>query len=666
MSIALALSFTPVYGVWPVDVYRSCVPISLRFPMPGGTTSGLTIGINGTSTTYVPIRSALEFVAWGATSLQWTYADRASSLGYASTAAFVAEFTALGARVQGTLNSSAVSESTGPFAQDLSGFNFSASGASPRPPPLASPTINRQTTSISWAPANDPTGTRTPKLTAAAALLSAGCTSLHQDDPRGTGSFPGFRAHRPERDLTSQAGDFSPTAVAGFPAWLTENTTSAQRVAVGLPSSAAGLDITAWLETNYSSALHSAGQTNPALIDSFLFRTTTNLYDSLRDVMAFYARYLRDDQYAWLLQLKAAINVPLSCNFYAATPLDFMSWITRKLPKVWDYAISEIPPPYWARLSPYVVGSDAFITGRYEQAATQHLQLVMADLSGLLCLCECKPTAPNQAPARVVVQILRQSIMQTVMEGHVPMPPVDVYLSTGGGRNQGVSIDGYRFWGSTADYKSCFDFIKSKAKYIDGYEKMAIVHVAVSNDSFPFSEGDAAAMARFDAMFSRLAELWVRDVDYYLMPVGEASGNLAQSPDGTIERTAPIIICLQDTGDYMSAVGRMTGSKYRQWGTAACDEAMRYSPVRSTSPNVRAIARYNASTGRVSVHLHNYAINGDGTPKPQTTTLIWRWGVPTSTAIVIRLGESGSIVDMSRGFAQVTLTEYAIINFAVA
>ena len=93
---------------------------------------------------------------------------------------------------------------------------------------------------------------------------------------------------------------------------------------------------------------------------------------------------------------------------------------------------------------------------------------------------------------------------------------------------------------------------------------------------------------------------------------------------------------------------------------------MGHSPVRSTNLNVRATARYDAVNKRVSIHIHNYATNADGTPAPQTTTLIWNWTRPTSLATVARLGESTDIIDLFGGATSVSLNEYAIVNFAVA
>jgi hypothetical protein len=89
---------------------------------------------------------------------------------------------------------------------------------------------------------------------------------------------------------------------------------------------------------------------------------------------------------------------------------------------------------------------------------------------------------------------------------------------------------------------------------------------------------------------------------------------------------------------------------------------MGHAPVRSTNPNVRATCRYNSTTRGIAVHLHNYGVNSDGTPAPQTTTLIYNWGRP-STASVVRLGEAATSVSFTNGAAQVSLTEYAIVSF---
>lgn len=665
MSIALAMAFAPVYAAPPASIYHGCTPISPRFPMPGGTTNGLTVGTNGSTTTYVPIRSAIEAQQWGATVAVWSYIDRAQALGYSSAAQLVGEFAAAGIPMQATTNAQPADTSAGPFALDIAGYEFKQSVASPRPAPLTSPTATgRGTVNIPWMPANSSTA-RTAKLAQIATQTAAGATLLHMDDPRGVVSLAGFNAHIPQRDLTSQTADFSSTALAGFPAWLTANTTSAQRTAVGLPSDPTGLNLLDWLEANHASVMHSAGQTNPLLVDAYLFRVSVSSNPSLRTVMRFYSEYLQDDQTAWLQTVKSTAGVPLSLNLYAASPLAYMSWTVRQPTQLFDFAISEVPPPYWTPLSAHTIGSLNWMAVRWTQCAEQHAQMAMADRAGLLCLCEHKPTAPSVAPARVVKQLLRQSIMQTVMEGHIPVVPIDVFMTTGDPRDQGVTTDLYRFWGSVADYGDLFAFIRANAHLLQGYDKLATVHLAGHNDSYPFRDGDAAAVARYDAISARLAELWLRDVPYHWLTVGEPTGTLPEVPPTLAETRAPLIIQVQEPGEYMSYTGRLSGPRCRRWSTQAANEAMGYSPVRSVSPYVRATARYNASARRVSVHLHNYAVNTDGTPAPQTTTLLWNWG-GAGTAVVTRMGESGGTVDLSSGSASVSLTEYAIVNFAVA
>jgi hypothetical protein len=275
---------------------------------------------------------------------------------------------------------------------------------------------------------------------------------------------------------------------------------------------------------------------------------------------------------------------------------------------------------------------------------------------------EHKPTALNQAPARVVVQLMRQSIMQSVMEGHTPVIPIDVFMTINDGEfDQGVSVDGYRYWGGREDFKDCFDFLRSNRALIEGYEKMATVHVAFHTDSFPFHSGSQAT--RWSRVIERLAQLWLADVDYHILPVGASDGLLPTDPVRAVETSAPLIIRVQDDDDYYAHLGRLAGTKCRRWRNQVVTEAMRFSPVRSSNPNVWATARINPATGRVAVHLHNYAVNSDGTPLEQTTTLTYRWGAPAS-ANVVRLGQSpGTAVFNGNGEATVTLSEYAIAEF---
>lgn len=669
MSLTLAASFMPSYAALPAYLTPSKVSISPRFPRPGGTTNGQTIGINGTSTTYTPIRSALEAQAWGVDVALWSYTTDAVTNGYASTAEFVGEFTAAGIPIQGTTNTRAVNVSTGPFMQDAAGNDWSA-GSNPTRPLVGglaqSPSLVRYQTTIDYMPAADVTNTQTPKLAAIASQMASGTFGLHMDDPRGPMVFAGWRGIRSEYDIVGAASDFSATARAGFTTWLSANTTSGQRTAVGLPASLSGFDILTWLTTNKSSVMFTPGQDNPTAVDAYRFRTQLSTDESLRTIILnWMGRFLREDHYVYVQQVRTQLaGAPLSLNFFSATPSEFMSGVGRQSPQLWDFAVAETLPPYWSDLSAYTVGSASFFDARAVQQAEQMLNAAMCDACGLRAWFENKPTAMNQAPARVLKQILRQSMLDNVRAGHGIVVPADVYMDNLDTRDQGTSVSGYRFWGSVADYGDIGAFVKAQAALIDGYGKCATVWLAVHSDSFPNYIGGSRTTTYVPIM-QRLAELWKRDVGYHLLIVGDADGVLPASPARSVETTAPLIIRLQNDADYSSQLGRLSGPRCRRWTTSAADEAMGHSPVRSTNPYVRASARYNPTARRVSVHLHNYAINADGTPSPQTTTLLWNWG-GAGAASVVRLGESAGAVDLSSGSAQIALTEYAIVNFAVA
>lgn len=667
MSKTLALSFLPTYAPLPSFLSQGAVPISPRFPRNGTSAAFPASGITGLAGTITPERSAVEAQAWGATVALWSYTDLAASWGYASPAAFVGEFTAAGIPIQGTTNTRSVSPSTGPFMQDAGGSNWSA-GSNPDRPALNSgvqnPLKSRIPVTIDYMPAADVGGTHDPKLSAIATQMAAGCFGLHMDDPRGGMAYAGWRGIAPSYDITSQGADFSPTARAGFTGWLGANTSAAERTAVGLPSNLSGFDILTWLTTNKASIMFGANQQNPSAVDNFLFRTGISNDESLRTIiLRWMGRFLRDDHAAYVQKVRTQLaGAPLSLNFWQASPSEYLSWMTRTTPKLWDFAVAETAPPNWAQLSPHTVGSPNFMTARALQCAAQHVNAVTCDWVGLRAFFEHKPTALNQAPPRVVVQLLRQSIMQSVMEGHTPVIPIDVFMTTNGGDyDQGVTVDGYRFWGGRADYKDCFDFVRANRALLEGYEKMATVHVAFHTDSFPFHSGTQSS--RWNAVMQRLAQLWLADVDYHILPVGAADGLLPTDPVRSVETAAPLIIRVQDDVDYYAHLGRLAGTSCRRWRSDVVTEAMRYSPVRSSNPHVRATARVNPLTGRVAVHLHNYAINADGTPLEQTTTLTYRWGTPAS-AQVVRLGQSGGTATFS-GAGETTLTvrEYAILSF---
>lgn len=689
MSINLAQSFAPIYAAVPAYLKRSAIAISPRFPRDGTVTGvgGQTIGINGSTGTIVPEASAVEAVAWGATVALWSYANLAPGLGFASSSAFVATFLAAGIPIQAATNTSAHNLSTGPFAVDLGGTSWTAGSSGVRPTlvaPPQSPVASRINISVTLMPASDQAGTITPKLGVISAAMAEGCFGLQLDDPRGAAGYSGWRGITSGYDLTSQGVDFSSTAIAGFALWLSVNTTSAERIVLNLPSSVAGFDIVAWLRTNHLAAMQANPNTlqvDTAALDNYLFRTSLSSDSNRRDViLGLHNRYLRDSQIDFTQQLRTTLaGKPLSGNFWQASPCEFVSGFMRKTSGLFDFSIAETAPDYWGDLLPHTIGSDAWYAVRATQCARRHMNAVTYDISGMRAFVEHKPTAmaattpsgsgfpillASPASPRMVVQLLRQSIMQSVMEGATPVIPIDVFMTVNDSKSQGVTVDGYRYWGSRADYKSCFDFITGNASLIDGYEKCATVFLAVHSDSFPFQDG--APAARYAVMMARLAELWKRDVDYHWLPVGLSDGSLPQNPLRTVETTAPLVIRLQDDGDYYAHLGRLSGPKCRRWTTSAADEAMGHSPVRSTNPNVRVIARYNSAARRVSLHVQNYAINTDGTPSPQTTTLVWNWARPAGPATVTRLGEPAATADLSGGAASLTLTEYAVVNFAVA
>lgn len=668
MTLALAQSFAPVYAALPEYLKRSAVAISPRFPRDGTVTGkyGQSIGTDGATNTITPERSAVEAAAWGATVAVWSYTDLAASGGFASAAAFVAEFNAAGIPIQGTTNTRSVSPSTGPFMKDAGGSSWTALSSPDRPfvsGAPQNPRASRVTVSIDYMPAADVTNSQLPKLAVIASQMATGCFGIHMDDPRGASAYAFWPGIAAPYDQPGQGADFSATAITGFAAWLAENTTSAQRTALGLPADPTGFNLLTHLTTNYASVMFTPGQDNPTAVDNYRFRTSISTNSTLRAIMTWHSRFLRDDHAGYVQAVRTQLaGAPLSFNAFNFSPMELLSWNGRRSPQLWDFAVAETAPPYWEDLSPYATGSATFQAVRDRQAARQHMNAVVCDMAGLRSVFEHKPTAPNTAPARVVTQLLRQSIMQSVMEGSVPVVPIDIYMTVNDEKSQGTNIEAYRFWGSRENFKDCFTFIRSNAALIDGYDKCATVFVAVHTDAWPFYAGGTSAY--FYTLCDRLAELWRRDVDYHFLPVGALDGLLPAEPARAVETTAPLVIKVQNEADYYGHAGRLSGPRCRQWSVRAADEAMGHSPVRSTNANVRATARYNASAGRVSVHLHNYAVNSDGTPAPQTTTLLWNWG-GAGVASVVRLGESAGTVDLSRGSAQITLTEYAILNFAV-
>lgn len=668
MSLALALALLPAYATFP-GWRASMTGISTRFPFDGVSPSLPASGITGLAGTITPRRSAAEVAAWGADSVWWTYAELAPIRGFPSSAAYIAELRAAGATtVQVTTNTSSPSIALGPHAKDLAGTDWSA-GSNPPRPTLASGSYpvgqeyQRVPITVTMMRWSDQAGTINPKLAIVAGQLSEGGASVQLDDPRGAVGSAGFRGPVLFYDLAPQGVDFSDTAIAAFAVWLGANTTVAERTALGLPSSTAGFDVKAWLVANYPASVNNGNQVVPSAIDQYLWRTGVSANAVQREVfLGLYNRYQRAASTDYIAQLRAALgSAPLTGNFWQGSPLEFISGQFRK--GLFNGAIAETAPPYWANISAHAIGSTAWQDARYLQIARQRMNARTYDLCGLRALVEHKPTSLKDAPPRVLRQIMRQSCLQSVSEGTSPMPPIDVFMSVNDSTSQGVDVDGYRFWGSVADYGDIWTFIRANAGALDGYEKLALVHLAAHNGTFPFQDGSGAV--RYQAVLARLAQLLLRDADYHWLTVGEEGGMLPQDPAPLAMSAAPLIIRVQDDSDYYTHLGVLSRGQCRQWSRAAADEAMDYSPVRSLSPWVRATARYSPTAGRVSVHLHNHRINSDGTPRPETTIVRWNraFGTPVGSATVTRLGEAPGTVQVAPGYWQVTLREFAIVNF---
>jgi len=672
MSLALAMSFVPQYAVLPSFMGLDAIAVSPRVPYDGTQAISPAAGVTGMAGTFTPPPSAVEASLNYATVALWSYTAAAPFCGYASAAAFVAEFTSRGIPIQGTTNTSPANGTTGPFMVDAAGYTYQAGNTSPRPALNSGslePPLSRGTTANGFAPANSRV-TRTEKLRLLDEDIAAGVFSIQFDDPRHVPSFIHWAGITPDYDINGQGCDFSPTAMTGFTAWLEANTTPEERTAVGLPSSTSGFDFLVWLKANKPAIMHSPNQVDGTLVDNYLFRTSVAADANLRAIFVLFGRFARDDHQQYIQAMKTRMaGRPMSHNFYMGTPLENMSWHTRRgaLATTWDFAMSEIAPPFWYDLSPHTIGSPDWLTARLDHVGMRSKILATHDMVGQRGFIEAKPTSLTEAPPRVLVQVLRQSMVDTYARGAVPVAPYENRMSTEGNGRQGVDIEGYRYWPDRKDYLDVLLFGRASGAYLVGYEKLAVVHVAVHSDSYPNDQG-ATQEPRFVAMSKRFAELERRDIPYWLMPVGSATGLMPTDPVRSVEVSAPLILRIQPDVEYFAHMGRLSGNNCRGWSISALEEAQQYSPVRSLNPYVRAIARYNAAAGRVSVHLVNYAMNTDGTPKPETTILRWnrRYGSPVSVANVVRLGEAPGTVDLSRGFGQVSVREYAIVNFAVA
>lgn len=670
MTLALALTFVPSYAVLPAYMGLDAIAISPRFPRNGFLSAGPASGITGVAGRIIPPRSVVEAQQIGATVALWCYTDLASSNGYASAAQFVAEFQAAGIPIQTTTNNQPTDLDIGPFCKDAGGTDWKG-GVVPNRPALnigsPSPALSRIELGNSFGPAAD-AGTKTAKLsTLAAQRAISGIFGVQYDDPRATASFAGSMGITSTYDTSGQGCDFSPSALTGFTAWLEANTTSAERIAVGLPSSTSGFDFLVWLRANKAAIMFSPNQVDPAAVDNHLFRTSVSADQSLRVIyLRWMGRFLREDHIAHFAGVKAQGGL-LSLNFYEGTPSEQMSWPVRRAGTagLWDFAVSEIAGNYWADLSPHAVGSAAYFDVRMIHAGKHSLTMATHDMCGLRGFIENKPTSLTGAPPRVVVQTLRQSMIDIIARGGVSIAPLDIFMGIESGNRQGVDIEGYRYWAEQSSYVDIFSFVRANRTAIAGHEKLAVVHVAMHGDSFPFQDGGSAA--RYTTICGRLGALDLAGVPYHILPLGAATGVMPVEPKISVLTTAPLILRVQPRDEYFAQLGSLSGNNCREWSASAIREAQQYSPCRSTNPYVRAHARYNAATRRMSVHLVNYQVNSNGTPKSETTILRWNpaFGTPTGPVTVTRLGEAAGTVDLSQGFAQVTLREYAIVNFAV-
>lgn len=662
-------AFTPVkVGTVPTYVKRSAVAISPRFPRDGVMAATPASGTTGSAGTIIPERSAVEAQAWGATLALWSYTDTAVAQGYASQAAFIAEFAAAGIPIGGSTNTRAASPSTGPFQQDLSGSNWSA-GSNPLRPILISgtpqnPLYQRIATTIDYMPAGDSTVTWPAKSAIVAAQVADGTSAVHLDDPRGPTAYAGALGILSGWDITSQGCDFSATAISGFTTWLGANTTSGQRAALGLPASLTGFSIKTWLTTTYPAFCYGAGQVDPAAVDNYLFRTSISSSTTLRTVLLNWLnRYLQDDHATFVAAIKAASGVPLSFNFWNAAPSNYISWHAER--GLFDYAIAETAPAYWEDYVGTTVGSAEWLAVRLKHAARNKLNASTCDLYGLRAFFEHKPTAPNAAPAGVLVRMLRQTLLQTVADGYMPVVPIDVFMTTNDEKSQGVNVDGYRFWGGRSDYKTVFDFIKRIAPVIDDYEHIGSVGVFVASDSFPFhSGGSAAAFAR---VIDRLAELMKRDIGYHLIPVCDASGSKDRKPSLAQEAGLLGFLRVQDDADYFTDAGRLQQSNSYPASDAAYRKLSGLAICTSSDPFVRCTVRRNAATGRVAIHLLNFATTAAGDVVSKSTTLRFSqiYGA-VSAGTVYRIDGADEDASFVNNSITITVGEYAVIDCAVA
>lgn len=618
MPVVRAVALLP--AVSPQAPKRSAVMLTPRVPRHAGDV--ITNGGSSGSGNYTCPRSALdEALAWGADNIGWCYFSAAN-------AADVNSWKAAGLPVHGTINTSPSAPGTAVLPTDWAGNSWSAGSSPARPAPFQAQ-AQRMSAWIDFSTLCD-TDEAARKIAEATVYAGMGAASIQVDDPRDMMPWIAQSMTHPKMAI-------------GFRAWLLANTTLSDRTAAGLPTTLP-TDLVAWLTTDNTCPWYSwfhTGLTVPANIDAYAGRVRVYQLTAEPDrrpyqiFAVWYGQYMRDTINGVYASIKAASGLPMSGNLFRADPAKEKRWLSSSF----DWAVFEGAEPTY----PYALST------RMDDITKDWISVLTLDAEGKQAVAQWIPIKPNAASAQLVVTVGRQTIAQYYAWGVSPTPPWDVYMQA----QQGVSVDGYRFFGSPVDYADLFAFAKSKASLLDGYYAIPDIGVLAASDQFPDAL-TSGQETQYATMLGRMKSLMQAGIRLLLQR------HSSEWEVVTPAKSMPYSVSLSGAHEYRAFAGQ-AANWAESWDQVDVGGlASKYARVLVSGAGAGAVLawpRYNPTTGKAVVHLTSYLLSGDA---PQQTSVTLSGPLLDGHSFVVHRPGFASITQ-SAGSA-VTVDQWAIVE----
>ena len=457
--------------------------------------------------------------AYGATRVEWVYASRQD---------YVREVRSRVGWFGGTINANPRLPDDAGYVRDFDGTVLAA----PWMPGWG----------VYWVTTTHP-ATQRVMAEQVARYLDMGVDSLQFDDPQ----LQVFAALR-------QGGDFNPSTVIGFPAWLARHDDPARVRAAGL----AGFD------GDYKRFLQQKHQvTNAADYRARFtsFPSTPLWLDYMRSTVLDHFRRV-----AQSAAERRGQRLPISMNLALTEPLDSSPFMF--LAPVADYAMAETP------IKDEAIAMSAAATLR---------------ALGIGFVPSLRPlgTAEN-----------RVAIATFYAVGGVPVVPWDVY---DGNDEQGKAK---RFFGKPEDYADLYKFVRSHGALFDGAETAALVGLVV-----PVAAGTATEL---HALVRRLT---ARQIPFTYLPVGGAARH--QLDPALLKRLGLLVTTGADSAYAAEHSALLAASGVRRIGVASLSDAVldEFRPflVSPGAERLRLLPRADPrARDRLFVHVIDQARGADG------------------------------------------------------